>query len=260
MSSIRQPAMAGHFYPAEPAELETWLAAHITAPPVHWPVPQILLLPHAGYLYSGKLAAAGVSRLPAGIYQRLIILSPAHRMPVQGVALPGADCTGFATPLGEMPLDHAGIAALHDQPQVTQLALAHQQEHAIEVLLPMLRYRLGPLPVLPLVVGQMTPEALLELLLPLLDQHTLLVISSDLSHYLSYREAQAQDTLTLAQILALDASLQPEQACGHTAINMALLLSRKRMLLPALVGQHNSGDITGERTRVVGYASLSFID
>lgn len=259
MSRIRMPAVAGQFYPSDPDSLQAWLAAHLSKPPVHWPVPHILLLPHAGYLYSGDLAAAGVSRLPDNTYRRVIILCPAHRVALHGVSLPEETCTAFATPLGEIPLDEEGVLALRDQPHVMQMALPHQSEHAIEVLLPMLRYQIGPLPLLPIVVGQIEPEALMALILPLLDEQTLLVISSDLSHYLSYREAQARDCLTLAQILALDASLQPEQACGHIAINMALLLSRKRMLLPALVGQHNSGDITGERTRVVGYASFSFI-
>lgn len=259
MTVTRKPAVAGHFYPADAQSLQQWLQQHLQHPALEFTPPRMLLLPHAGYLYSGDLAAMGVCQLDAKRPYRIIILCPAHRIAFDGIALPPAECQHFATPLGEISLDQPLLQALDGQPHVLRDERPHLGEHAIEVLLPMLQYRLGQFTLLPVVVGDIAPKQLLRLLRPLVqDPATLLIISSDLSHYRSYQEAKAQDTMTLAQIMALEATLTPEQACGSVAVNGALLLAARQAWRPRLLGQHNSGDISGEKLRVVGYASLAF--
>lgn len=260
MSNIRAPAVAGTFYPADEEALNHWLDEQLPQPSVEYKAPRMLLLPHAGYGYSGKLAAMGVSQLSSHPYRRIIILSPAHKIYLEGVALPGAECQSFATPLGLVPLDQEGIAALMGQPGVCQSAVAHELEHAIEVQLPLLQRQLDYFELLPLVVGKCQPKELAKLLAPLLNNDTLLIVSSDLSHELSWLEAREQDTFTLTQILTLDKRhpLSGEQACGHYGINAALHLASGHKWRPRLLGHYNSGDVTGNKLRVVGYAALAF--
>lgn len=258
MSQIRQPAVAGHFYPADAAELQAWLAELPVTEPLEFYPPRMLLLPHAGYYYSGQLAALGINQLPAERYRRVILLSPAHRVLVEGIALPAPDCEAFTTPLGRVPLDREMLERLAAQNDTHYSEVAHRHEHAVEVQLPLLQHQLGEFLLVPLIVGCCQPKRLYNLLRPLLDEQTLLLISSDLSHYLSYLEAQHQDAVTLTQIMALESTLQPEQACGSYAINGALLLALKQGWRPRLLGQYNSGDVTGEKLRVVGYAAIAF--
>lgn len=258
MSFIRPAAVAGHFYPAEPADLRDWLTTHLTGEPVEFTPPRMLILPHAGYVYSGPLAALGINQLQRSPYRRILILAPAHRVSVQGLAIPPAHCSGFATPLGTVELDQPLLHALQAHPLVVRSELAHQQEHAIEVILPMLQQQLPAFQLVPLIVGRCDPADLAALLRPLLTKDTLLIISSDLSHYLAQRQAEQQDSLTIAQILALDGQLNDQQACGSHAINAAMLLALKLRLRPRLLGQYNSGHITKEPTRVVGYAAIAF--
>ena len=258
MSRIRQPAVAGNFYPAEAAELQAWLAELPPSEPLEFYPPRMLLLPHAGYYYSGKLAALGVNQLATHHYRRVILLCPAHRVALRGVALPAADCEAFTTLLGEIKLERETLVKLAQQADVHCSELAHRDEHAIEVQLPLLQHRLGEFQLIPLVVGECSDKWLCNLLRPLVNDQTLLVISSDLSHYLSYQEARYRDSMTLGQIMALEPELQPEQACGSYAINGALRLAQKFGWRPRLLGQHNSGDVSGEKLQVVGYAALAF--
>ncbi|MFC3913208.1 AmmeMemoRadiSam system protein B [Pseudaeromonas sharmana] len=259
MTQTRAPAVAGQFYPGDAETLSHWLQQHMQHPALEFTPPRMLILPHAGYIYSGDLAALGVCQLDASLHKRIIVLCPAHRMSFAGIALPSEACQGFATPLGDIPLDPLLLSALAGKPEVHRHDHPHQQEHAIEVLLPMLQHRLQHFTLLPIVVGNIAPKRLKMLLNPLLQQRsTLLIVSSDLSHYLSYQEAKAQDTVTLSQIMALEATLQPEQACGSTALNAALLLAARQGWRPRLLGQYNSGDMNGDKIRVVGYASLAF--
>ncbi|MGL4207686.1 MAG: AmmeMemoRadiSam system protein B [Aeromonadaceae bacterium] len=260
MSTIRAAAVAGTFYPADTDTLNNWLDEQLPQASVEYKAPRMLLLPHAGYGYSGKLAALGVSQLSSHPYRRVIILAPAHKIYLEGVALPDETCQSFATPLGVVPLDREGITALQKQEGVCQSAPAHELEHAIEVQLPLLQRQLTHFELLPLVVGKCQPRELTKLLAPLLDNETLLIISSDLSHELSWQEAREQDTFTLTQILTLDRRhpLTGEQACGHYSINAALHLASDHKWRPRLLGHYNSGDVTGYKLRVVGYAALAF--
>ena len=157
MSQIRQPAVAGLFYPAEAAELQAWLAELPVAEPLEFYPPRMLLLPHAGYYYSGQLEALGVNQLPRGRYQRVILLSPAHRVSIEGIALPAPDCEAFSTPLGRVPLARDILDQLAAQHDTHCSEIAHHYEHAVEVQLLLLQHQLGKFQLVPLIVGRCHP-------------------------------------------------------------------------------------------------------
>jgi AmmeMemoRadiSam system protein B/AmmeMemoRadiSam system protein A len=189
--------------------------------------------------------------------ERVVLLGPAHFVPLTGLALPEADA--FVTPLGAVPIDREGVARALALPQVTRSGLAHQREHSLEVQLPFLQAVLGPFSLVPLVVGQATPEEVAEVIGRLWGgDETLIVISSDLSHYLPYTRARAADRATIDQVLRLDPALDHEQACGATPLSGALLAARTHGLQPRLLDLRNSGDTAGDRARVVGYAAVAF--
>jgi len=185
------------------------------------------------------------------------LLGPVHRVAVRGLALPGVD--GFATSLGEIDVDQAAVASLMRLPQVVVSAPAHAQEHSLEVQLPFLQAVLDDFSIVPLAVGQATPAEVAQVLEVLWGgDETLIVISSDLSHFLPYTAARACDSQTSQHIMALDAILTHEQACGATPVNGLLLAARQHRLEPQLLGLCNSGDTAGDKQRVVGYASFAF--
>jgi MEMO1 family protein len=262
MSTVRAPAVAGAFYPGQTAAL--WqdvasLLAHI--PPdakTRHPTPKALIVPHAGYVYSGPIAARAYARL-AGARKRIrrvVLLGPAHRVPLQGLALP--DTQAFATPLGQVEIDQHALALLSGLPQVVVSAAAHAQEHALEVQLPFLQSVLAHFTLVPLVVGNATAAQVAEVLALLWGgPETLIVVSTDLSHYLPYRTAQACDQDTVQHMLNLDSSITHQQACGGTPVNGLLLAAREHHLHAELLGICNSGDTAGDKARVVGYAALA---
>jgi AmmeMemoRadiSam system protein B len=260
---VRRPAVAGTFYPAEPAALRgavDRLLAGVAALPGSAPVaPKALIVPHAGYVYSGATAASAYARLAraaAGI-RRVILLGPAHRLPLAGLALPGA--RQFATPLGTIAVDADAVAIARGLPQVAEIPQAHAGEHSLEVQLPFLQRVLPEFTLLPLVVGDATGAMVAGVLDALWGgPETLIVVSSDLSHYHSYREARALDDATTARILAFAPDLDHEQACGATPINGLLQAARRRGLRVELLDLRNSGDTAGDRHRVVGYAAFGF--
>ena len=186
-----------------------------------------------------------------------MLLGPAHRVPLHGLAAPEVDA--FETPLGEVVLDGPALASLADLPQVMRSDRAHEREHSIEVQLPFLQALLGRFALVPLVVGDAEAQSVAQVLERLWGgDETLIVISSDLSHYLPYEQAQAIDQATVRRILALDAGLGPHEACGSAAINGALLAARRHGLAPRLLDLRNSGDSAGGRDRVVGYGAVAF--
>ncbi len=259
--TIRPPAVAGTFYPASaPAlaqELEVYLAT-AKPPPLR---PKALIAPHAGYMYSGPVAATAYALLRPlkDSVRRVVLLGPAHRVWVPGLALPGADA--FRTPLGDIPLDQDAMAEIAPLPQVEVNPAAHAMEHSLEVHLPFLQAVLGTFSLVPLVVGGATPRQVEEVLDRLWGgPETLIVISSDLSHYLPYAEARARDADTVAAMMRLDTSLVGDQACGAHPVNGLLSLARRRGLEPHLLDLRNSGDTAGDRARVVGYAALAFTE
>lgn len=263
MNAVRQPALAGYFYPADPALLRSELGQLLAATPqpVDASVPKALIVPHAGYVYSGPVAARGYARLgPAadGI-RRVVLLGPAHRVAVLGLALPEA--RSFATPLGEVALDRQAMDALADLPQVVTSDAAHALEHSLEVHLPFLQTVLGDFQLLPLVVGRASVEEVSAVLERLWGgPETLIVVSSDLSHYLPYDKARERDADSVAHMLRLEAGLDHEQACGATPVNGLLAIARRRGLRPELIDLRNSGDTAGDKSRVVGYAALAFYE
>lgn len=267
ISNVRAAAVAGMFYPRHAQALREQVEACLRAGPVGAGGepgmdaarrPKLLVVPHAGYVYSGAVAGQAHARLRAhaAAIRRVVVLGPAHRVALRGLALPAHDA--FETPLGRVAVDAAARAALADLPQVTTSAAAHAEEHSIEVQLPFLQQVLAEgFTIVPLVVGQAGADEVAEVLERLWGgAETLVVISSDLSHYLPYAQAQAQDARTAGRIAAGATDLQPDEACGARALNGALLAARRHGLALQRIDLCNSGDIAGDRRRVVGYAAF----
>ncbi|HUO45038.1 MAG TPA: AmmeMemoRadiSam system protein B [Burkholderiales bacterium] len=264
MNKVRAPAVAGMFYPAGGVELAREVGALLAqaAPDARGkPLPKAIIAPHAGYVYSGPIAASVYAQLaPARqTIRRIVLLGPAHRVLVRGLALPAAQA--FATPLGAVPLDEAAVARIAALPQVTVSDAAHAAEHSLEVHLPFLQTLFENFSVVPLVVGDATAEQVAQVLDALWGgPETLIVVSSDLSHYLGYSDAQAIDRATAQSVLNLDGILSHSQACGGTPVNGLLLTARRRGLQPELLDLRNSGDTAGDRRRVVGYGAFAFYE
>jgi AmmeMemoRadiSam system protein B/AmmeMemoRadiSam system protein A len=264
MVSVRPTAVAGMFYPAAPREL-AWevddMLAHSAANGLAPGFPKALIVPHAGYVYSGSVAAEAYDRLRPGrgIVRRVVLLGPCHRVSVRGLALPEA--TAFATPLGQVPIDQEAVKSLAGLPQVVVSSAVHAEEHALEVQLPFLQRVLGEFSLVPLAVGAATPEQVSDVIEKLWGgAETLIVISSDLSHYHSYDEACAIDRGTTQAILGYSTDIDHEQACGATPVAGMLLAAKRHELSVELLDLRNSGDTAGGRGRVVGYASFALWD
>jgi hypothetical protein len=262
MAAIRPPAVAGTFYPADAARLRAVVESCVGAvrDPHDGRTPKALIAPHAGYVYSGPVAGRAFAALGAGAarIRRVVVIGPAHYMPVRGLARPTA--AAFRTPLGEVPLDGTALASLHDLPQVAAGDAPHAPEHAIEVELPFLQSLLGDFALVPLVVGEATPEQVAEVLARLWGgPETLLVISSDLSHYEAYARAREHDAATAVAIERLDgAALGPADACGWLAVAGLLHEARRRGLAARRLDLRNSGDTAGSKDAVVGYGAWAF--
>ncbi|HEB66658.1 MAG TPA: AmmeMemoRadiSam system protein B [Gammaproteobacteria bacterium] len=259
---IRQPAVAGMFYPADPDELKQvvdgYLQEALARQENLTEVPKAIIAPHAGYVYSGPVAASAYARLiPArDQIRRVVLLGPSHRVPFRGLATTSA--THFQTPLGVIPVDRETLERLERAfPQVVRLDEAHAMEHSLEVHLPFLQEVLDSFVLVPLVVGDATPQEVSEVLESLWgDPHTLFVISSDLSHYHDYETARRMDTATSRAI----EHLQPEaigydQACGRIPVSGLLDLARRHGLHAHTIDLRNSGDTAGPRDQVVGYGA-----
>lgn len=260
MTRTRLPAVAGTFYPGDPsilsAAVDRLLANARHDASLH---PKALIAPHAGYVYSGSTAAEAYAALKpsADLIHRVILLGPTHRVAVNGIALPETEA--FSTPLGAIRLDTQAIANIADLPQIVFSDQAHAFEHSLEVHLPFLQRVLSQFTLLPLAVGHASPEDVAEVLDTLWGgPETLIVVSSDLSHFLPYGTAQQVDGNTCKHILQLDTHIRPDQACGAYPVNGLLLAAGRRGLKPTLLALCNSGDTAGDRSRVVGYAAFSF--
>lgn len=261
---IRAPAVAGAFYPAAPAALRAAVAECLRAVPASAALtmpaqaPKAIIVPHAGYVYSGTIAARAYAALApaASRIRRVVLLGPAHRVAFAGMAVPAAGV--FATPLGEIPVDGELVARAARLPQVLVSDVPHAEEHSLEVQLPFLQTVLPSFTLLPVVVGDADAAAVGRLIDALWGgDETLLVISSDLSHFHRYDEARRIDGATVARILAGDEELEGEEACGAMPINGLNHALRARGLHAELLAQCNSGDTAGDRQRVVGYAAFA---
>jgi hypothetical protein len=257
---VRRPAVAGSFYPADPGTLAETLRVLLEQTHASSQgAPKILIAPHAGYVYSGPVAASAYALLApqAAQIRRVILLGPAHRVALRGLAVPAVD--RFRTPLGDIPLDRAAIDSLTDLPQVRISDEAHAQEHSLEVHLPFLQTLLPDFSLVPLVVGHVPPAAVAQVLERLWGgPETLIIISTDLSHYHDYDTARRLDGETCAAIEKFRfESIGPEQACGCMPMAGALLVARQRGMQIQRLDVRNSGDTAGGRDRVVGYAAFA---
>jgi len=218
--------------------------------------PPAIQVPHAGFIYSGSTAALGFAQWRGAPVQHVVIVGPTHRVGVHAVALPDADA--MATPLGDVPIWHDGVAAVTALPQVAASEAVHADEHALEVQLPFLQRILPSFDVLPLAAGWVTPAQTAEVLEAVWGQPGVgIVISSDLSHYHPYDEARAIDAATIEDVLALR-PIDHDQACGATGFDAMMLLAARHNLTPRLLGACNSGDTAGDKRQVVGYCSFAF--
>jgi AmmeMemoRadiSam system protein B/AmmeMemoRadiSam system protein A len=264
MGSVRAAAVAGMFYPGDAGTLGAQVEALLAGagePAPRLGFPKALVVPHAGYVYSGSIAARAYDELGAarGCVRRVVLLGPAHRVAVRGLALPTAEA--FATPLGRVPVDAQALRALHDLPQVVRSDAAHALEHSLEVQLPFLQKQLGEFSLAPLAVGMASAQQVQEVLERLWGgRETLIVISTDLSHYHPYEEARRIDAATLARIAACATDIHPEEACGAVPLNGLLSVARKRGLPVELLAACNSGDSAGGKGQVVGYASFALFE
>lgn len=262
MTVIRDAAVAGQFYPGSAEELAHTVEQLLdNVREVDGDPPKALIVPHAGYVYSGPIAASAYARLQRhrDLYTRVVLLGPCHRVPLRGLALSGADV--FRTPLGEVPVDRAAIEDV-ESAGVTESDAAHGPEHSLEVHLPFLQAVLGSFSLVPIVVGNTTQERVAEVLDLLWDgPETLIVVSSDLSHYLSYDQARAIDAGTREAIEKLAArDIDHERACGATPIGGLLIAAKHRGMRVATLDMRNSGDTAGDRRHVVGYGSWMFVE
>jgi MEMO1 family protein len=264
VNTVRPAAVAGMFYPGSPGVLSAAVQGYLAESrpaPESTALPKAVLVPHAGYVYSGPVAAPAYRRLAAGRgrIRRVVLLGPVHRVPIRGLALPAADA--FATPLGTVPVDTDAASRALDLPHVHRSESAHALEHSLEVQLPFLQTVLDDFHIVPFAVGDATAEEVAAVIDRLWGgDETLIVVSSDLSHYHPYAAARQIDRGTAAAILALDSTLDHEQACGATPINGFALCARRRGLSPELIDLRNSGDTAGDKSRVVGYAAVAYTE
>jgi AmmeMemoRadiSam system protein B len=248
------------FYPADPRNLREMVSGYLNVVAPQGDPPKALIAPHAGYIYSGPVAAMVYARLKpvADKIERVILLGPSHRVPFHGLAVSDADY--FRTPLGDIPLDREAIAQLDDLPQIVHLDQAHTSEHSLEVQLPFLQQVLTSFKLVPIVVGEALDEAVSEVLSRLWGGvETLIVVSSDLSHYHDYVTAQRMDQQTSESIISLDPdAIRYEDACGRIPVQGLLLHAKKLGLQGEIVDLRNSGDTAGDKSRVVGYGAYAF--
>lgn len=257
MMNIRPPAVSGLFYADSAVALQQQIDGFLDqqATALSHPL-KALVVPHAGYIYSGAVAgkAYQLLRSEADRIRRVVLLGPSHRYPLKGMALPSVDA--FHTPLGDVPIDRQVCRLLDGQPQLKVLDEAHELEHSLEVQLPFLQQALGGFTLVPVVVGWCAASdvaAMLECVWG--GEETLIVISSDLSHYHHYQDALKIDQHTARRIEALDECIEGEEACGCYALNGLMAIARRKELDITRVALCNSGDTAGDKSRVVGYGA-----
>ena len=259
--SIRNTAVAGTFYPNEPKELQTSLTALLQNAHTEKQFPKAIIVPHAGYIYSGPIAANAYSSFYKHTppIERIVLMGPAHRVAFQGIAASTADY--FATPLGNIPVDHNALSSIVAQGFVKYFDLAHEQEHCIEVQLPFLQVIFDKkFEIIPLLVGETESTVVAQVLRAVWGgDETLIIISSDLSHYHSYETAKEMDKRTTKLIEEFNgAQLDYDSACGRLPIQALLEVTKEYKMQCKTLDLRNSGDTSGTHDRVVGYGAYSF--
>lgn len=257
---MRPPAVSGAFYPRGASELKSTVEALLAQAGPSGQRPLVgAIAPHAGYIYSGPVAASAFAAVAASGrgFSRVLLIGPPHYVPVRGIAAPSAK--SFATPLGEVAVDADAVAALADAGSVVVDDKPHAPEHSLEVELPFLQTVLGDFTLIPLLVGDASPQEVAGVIDAALDSRTLLVVSTDLSHYLDDASAKERDRASAAAIEQLDyETLGPYDACGFAALNGALCAGRERRWKVKRLDLRNSGETSGDRSRVVGYGAWAF--
>ena len=260
MINIREPAVAGSFYPEDPIELRRIVKSMLDEADVSPKIPKAMIVPHAGYIYSGPVAASGYALLANDKppITRVVLVGPSHRVGFKGLAVSNAD--QFATPLGAIPLAQHAMERIKKLAYVHELDQAHALEHSLEVHLPFLQEVLDEFTLIPIVVGDAKPLEVCQVLELLWGgAETLIIISSDLSHYHPYETARRMDRETSDAIEALQwESISYDSACGRGAVNGLLVAARRRQLRVSTVDLRNSGDTAGSKDRVVGYGTYVF--
>lgn len=261
--AVRPAALAGAFYPARPDQLAGMADFYLAqAPDSPLPVPKALIAPHAGFIYSGPIAARAYARLRRGrgTIRRVVLLCPNHRVALRGLAAPTVQA--FRTPLGNIAIDRPALSALVEAGLAQWSDQAHAGEHAIEVHLPFLQRTLDGFTLVPLVVGEAPPDQVARALDAVWGgSETLILVSSDLSHFHGYDEARTRDERTAAAIERLDIPAllaERDSACGRHAIAGLLVQARNRELACLRLDLRNSGDTEGDADRVVGYGAWAF--
>ncbi len=256
-SHSRPARVAGLFYPGSAENLSRTVSRLLaSARSKEHPDLSGIIVPHAGYVYSGPIAASAFASLPSSQsrFRRCVLVGPSHFVPFKGVAAPSF--TSFATPLGEMPVDTVAVNELLAEARVVIDDGPHERDHAIEVELPFLQRIYGNLPIVPLLFGITSARAVAAAVAQVWFDETLLVISSDLSHYEDYEAARAHDLRTAKSIEAFEESvIGPADACGDLAIRGALIAARQRDLPIERIDLRNSGDTSGDKQGVVGYGA-----
>ena len=262
VEQIRRAAVAGLFYAGDAQTLSADVRRLLDDVPTtsKRAIPKALIVPHAGYVYSGSVAAHAYAWLRGGrssAIRRVVLIGPAHRVYVRGIALSGADL--FETPFGRVAVDADAMRELAQLRGITFDDAAHAPEHALEVQLPFLQTVLEDFTFVPMAVGEASGDAIAAALECVWGgDETLVVVSSDLSHYHSYHDACATDARTIADIVAGTRDIDGEEACGATPINGLIRCARSHRLAAKLLDCRNSGDTAGDRSRVVGYAAFAF--
>ncbi len=260
MSKIRQPAVAGMFYPDNPRVLQEMVNEFLAATvPYNGPAPRAVIAPHAGYIYSGSVAGSAFAPWQEETaVNRIILIGPAHTMAIRGLA--GVSVDAFATPLGLVPVDREGMEWIRPLPQVHILDAAHDREHCLEVELPFLQTIFNEFSIIPLVTGEASGAEVAQILALFQDDPTTrIVISSDLSHYHDYATARRLDAAAAQAITHLQPEkLGDDSACGRIPIKGLLEMAQREGWQGTAVDLRNSGDTAGPKDRVVGYGAFVF--
>jgi len=257
-TAVRKPAVAGQFYSANPSKLRQEVEGYLAAGKKLGEYPRIIISPHAGYVFSGPVAGIGFATIDPGV-KKVILVGPSHHKYFDGVSIPEAEA--YETPLGQVKLAFADIKKLRSNPLVHAYPDAHSREHCLEVQLPFLQVILKEFTIIPVITGNVEPAVVADLLFPLIDKSTLVVISSDFSHYHSNNEARQIDKASIETIVNAREE-GPIDACGELPIRVAMHLAKKMGLTPRLLDARNSFETCpeyGSGDRVVGYASIVYM-
>jgi AmmeMemoRadiSam system protein B len=256
---VRQPAVVNRFYTGNPHDLSSEIKSYLAAGKSLQSPPVLLISPHAGYVFSGPVAGMAYATIPSTI-TRVFIIGPSHYARFAGISIANVD--SFATPLGVVDLDKEVIAALRKNTFVHCIPEADEPEHSVEVQLPFLQVVLPTFTIVPIITGVVDPALIADLLIPYINPQTLIIASTDLSHYLSLEEAKKADSATIETILSKNETGSWD-ACGETAVRIILNCANKLSLVPVLLDSRTSYDVAphyGDKNRVVGYASFAFVN